>query len=192
MHGGPHHLDTERDQRVVVVVERIPKRRREQHGSRRTSLVVVVDDLREPLANHDSGEVLGLRLAHHVEIAVVVVPDVFLVEPGDVVDRAPQRVGLPHVPAGDELHAVGVGVDGEQDHVVQDPARLGIVASRHLVDELHELVLVRHVRVQGCRASLQAIGHATHAQALQPLLVHDREGHVHDRVAVERSALARV
>ncbi len=54
-------------------------------------------------------------------------------------------IGLAHVPVRDQLHAVGIGVRGEDDDVVQNAQRFGIVARHHLVDELHQLVRAQHL-----------------------------------------------
>ena len=142
------------------------------------------------------GPVFSIRILHS--------PVVFMLGPEDCEHALadPQHVR----PDRDARHAHERDVAVGDEHVVELPQRilqlllpaplvrlLDLHLGEHpVVDELHELVLVRHVRVQGCGASLEAIGHATHAQALQALLIHDREGDVHDRVAVERSALARV
>ena len=83
---------------------------------------------------------LGFGLGDHVEIAVVVVADVFLVEAGDAAHRPFFRVGFPHVPVGDELQAVGIDRDGEEDDVVQNAERLGVVAADHLPDQLDQVL----------------------------------------------------
>ena len=114
MHGGPNHLDLERNQRIEVVVERIAKRRSEHDGAGWPGLVVVVHDLGKPFQVKLPVHVGGFAHGGHVEIAVVVVADVLLVEPGDVVEAEFALIGdgFAHVPIGDQLHAVGVGVDG--------------------------------------------------------------------------------
>jgi hypothetical protein len=80
-----------------------------------------------------------LGLIRHEEVTVIVVPDVFLIEPRDV-QVALERVRLAHVPARDELHAVRVRVHGENDDVVQDASRLLVVAAHEIVDGGNELV----------------------------------------------------
>ena len=68
-------------------------------------------------------------------------PDVLLVEP-----RQPRRVGaflrhrVPVVPVGHQLVAVGIGVDEEDDVVVQDPQGLLVVPAGHLVDHFAQLL----------------------------------------------------
>ena len=54
MNRGAHGLDSERHERVHVVIGRIPKRRGEEHRAGRARLVVVVHDLGIPLPEHDS------------------------------------------------------------------------------------------------------------------------------------------
>ena len=49
-----------------------------------------------------------------------------------------------HVPVGDELHAIGVGVDGEDDHVAQEAHRLFVGPADELIDGLHQLLRAEH------------------------------------------------
>ncbi len=81
VHGRAHLVERVHDQRVVGVVERITEGRREHHRAGRARLVVVVDDLRIPLAVEHAVHVGALGLVHRIEVAVVVVADVLLVEP---------------------------------------------------------------------------------------------------------------
>ena len=100
--------------------------------------MVIVDDLREPLPVHDAVVVLRLVLIRHVKVTIVVVTDILLVETRNV--HVPlERVGVLHVPARDELHAVWIDLHGEDDVVVQDALRLLVVAAEKLIDRLHEL-----------------------------------------------------
>ena len=139
MHGRAHGLDSERHERMYVVVWGIPERRCEEYRARGARLVVVVHDLGIPLAEHDTRDVLGLGLCHHVGVAVVVVPDVLLIESGDAAGAALHRVGLAHVPARHQLHSVRIGVHQQRDHVVQKALSLGVVEAHHLIGHLHEL-----------------------------------------------------
>ena len=145
VHGRAHLVEHVHDQRVVHVVERIAEGRREHHRAGGPRLVVVVDDLREPLAVEHAADVLGLRLVHHVEVAVVVVPDVLLVEARNLTGAALFRFGVAHVPVGHQLHAIGVGVRGEDDHVAQDAQRLVIGLADELKDGLGELLGAQHL-----------------------------------------------
>ena len=148
MHGGPDHFDAEGDERVEVVVEGIAEGRHEDDGAGGAGLVVVVDDLREPLVEHLPVHVGGFRHVGHVEIAIVVVADVLGVEPRQLVHAALARLferrvgilGAAHVPVGDEVLAVGVGLDVELDGVVEEAHGLRVGAADHLVDLLHELL----------------------------------------------------
>ncbi len=58
--------------------------------------------------------------------------------------RALLRIRLAHVPVGHQVVAVRIGVDEEDDDVVQDPHRLRIGAAHHLVDHLAELLRAEH------------------------------------------------
>ena len=111
--------------------------------------MVVVENLRQPLVVEDAVDVLGLGLRRGEEVAVVVVADVLLVEARQARGAALQRIRIPHVPVGDEIVAVGVGVDEEDDALVEESHRLGVGAADHLVDHLGELLRAeRFGRVQ--------------------------------------------
>lgn len=75
----------------------------------------------------DPIHVSGFGLGRGVEIAVVVVPDVLLVKPGDASSRPRFGRRLPHVPVGHEVMAVGVGVDEEDDAVIKNAPGLRVV-----------------------------------------------------------------
>ena len=102
--------------------------------------MMVVDDLREPLAILDPRHVLRLGLRDHVEVTVVVVAGVFLVRHGETPHRAFRRIALAHVRVRDHVHAVRVGVHGQDDHVVEDAHRLGVRAAHELIHGLEELL----------------------------------------------------
>lgn len=102
--------------------------------------MVVVDDAGEPLDGHLAVHVGGFYLAGEEKIAVVVVADVLLVEPGEVRHAALEGIFFAHVPVGDEFLAVGVGQDAEDDVVVEDTESFGVVAADELVDGLHKLL----------------------------------------------------
>jgi hypothetical protein len=148
-HGRAHGVDTADDQGVNVVVEGVAERRHKQNCARRACLMVVVNDLREPLVIQHAIHVLGFGLRVGVEVAVVVVADVFLVEPRQAGERALLGILGAHVMVGDQIHAVGVGVHEEDDDVVEDAQRLGVVGAEELVQRLDErLSAQRFVGVQ--------------------------------------------
>src|SRR5687768_1789967 len=88
VHRRTDEVDAGDDEWIVEVVEGIAERRREQHRARRAGLMVIVHDLREPLAEQHARHVLRLGLRDHVEVTVVVVPDVFLIEARNARRRA--------------------------------------------------------------------------------------------------------
>ena len=112
------------EQRIEIVVVRIALRRRPDDRTRRPALVVVVENLRQPLVIEHAIDVLGLGLRRGEEVAVVVVADVLLVEPRQAGEAALRRIGIPHVPVGDEIVAVRVGMDEEDDALVEEAHRL--------------------------------------------------------------------
>ena len=144
VHGGADLVERVDDQRIEDVVEGIAEGRREHHRAGRAGLVMVVHDLREPLAVEDPVDVHRLRLVHHVEVAVVVVADVLLVEPRQLAGAAILLVRLAHVPVGDQLHAIGIGVRREDDDVLQDALRLFVVLADELVDGFDQLLRAQH------------------------------------------------
>ena len=66
--------------------------------------------------------------------------DVLGVEPRQAIHAALERVLFPHIPIGDDLLAVGVGLHVDADHVVEQTHGFGIGAADHLVDHFHELL----------------------------------------------------
>lgn len=100
---------------------------------------MVVHDLRVPVPEHQVIDVLRLRQVRHERVAIVVVARVFVVEERNV--HVPlQRVRVLHVPVGHQLHAVGIGVHGEDDVILEDAHRLFVVAADQLVGRLDQLV----------------------------------------------------
>ncbi len=145
VHRRAHLVEHVHDQRIVEIVERVAERRREHHRAGRPRLVVVVDDLREPLAVEHPVDVHRLRLVHHVEVAVVVVAHVLLVQPRQVAGAALLRIRVAHVPVGDQLHPVRVHVRGQDDHIPEDPHRLLVGLAGELVDGLDQLLRAEHL-----------------------------------------------
>ena len=157
MHRGAHHFDTQRHQRIEVVVKRIAERRNEDYRAGGSGLVVVVHDLRKPLQEQLAIHIGGFLHVGHVEIAIVVVTDVLGVEARQIIhvalvlrtQRSIQLFAAAHIPVGDEFLAVGVGLDEEHNVVVEQAHSLRVGAAHHLVDHFHELLRAhRFARVQ--------------------------------------------
>ena len=103
--------------------------------------MLVEPDLREPLVVHGAGHRLRFLLREHEPVAVVVVADVVVVEPGHAAALVFGPEVLP-VPLG--LHDLAVGVQGrdEQQHdVVEALLCRRVVGRRERVRPLH-----RHLR----------------------------------------------
>ena len=145
MHRRADHVQAGHDHRIEVVVEGIAERRREDHRAGRAGLVMVVHDLRQPLPVHQLVQVLGFLRVRHVEVAVVVVARVLVVE-ARAAGAPLQRIRVLHIALRDHLHAVGIGVHGNDDHVAQDPRRLLVGAAHELVDRFDQLVRADHFR----------------------------------------------
>ncbi len=128
MHGSTHQIELRGDEGIKSVVERIAERGGKHHGSCRPRLMMVIDDLREPLVVQHPVHVRRFRLRREVKIPVVVVADVFLIELRNAGPGASrERIRIAHVPARHQFHPVRIRVHREDDHVVQDPHRLGVV-----------------------------------------------------------------
>ena len=67
-------------------------------------------------------------------------PDVFVVEPGQVVERPPERVFFAHVPIRHNLLAIRIRLHAEHDIVAQHAHRFRVCAAQQLVDGLHQLL----------------------------------------------------
>ncbi len=140
VHRGAYGFYAEHDERVIEVAVRVAEGRHEDDCACGACLVMVVDDLRIPDAGEDAVDVGGLGLVAGEEVAIVIVADVLLPETRHAVEQALGRVRVAHVPAGDELHAVGIGKGAEHDVVMQEAHRLGIGLGVELVDGLDELL----------------------------------------------------
>ncbi len=70
-------------------------------------------------------------------------PGVLLVQAGDP-NGAPGGLLLAHVGTGDQFVAVGIGVHGQHDDVVENAQGFGVAAGAELVDELQELLGAEH------------------------------------------------
>ena len=143
-HGVADELDAAHDQGRDVRVHRIVERRDEDARRKRRRLVVVVDDLREPEVVEVARHVARLGHVEHVPVAVVVVPDVLVVQLRQR-RRLVRRPAVLVVPAHDDVQAVGVhDRDLKQDHVVADPLHLVALLRRHLPRQLRRMLRVRH------------------------------------------------
>ncbi|MNQ42812.1 hypothetical protein D3C85_565210 [compost metagenome] len=130
VHGRADFRQGAHDQRVVVVVKRVAEGRHEDHRPGGRRLVVVVDDLREPLAEELAVDVGRLGHGRQVVVAVVIVADVLLVQDRDRGELALQRVRVAHVPVGDQLHPVRVQRREQDDGVIQNAQGLGVLGGQ--------------------------------------------------------------
>ena len=140
----PGHLPP--DERVAPGTDGLGVGRQIDAGRVGTHLVVVDERLRDPLAEHDLGAVPRLHRVLHEGVAVVVVPDVVVVEPGRtrpfVFGAHPAVVPLVH-----QVHPVGVeGGDQDGDRVIEDLVDPGVVAGGEEPDDLGRRLGRRHLR----------------------------------------------
>ena len=140
------------DDRGVIIVERIAERRDEHHHAGGAGLVLVEDDLREPFAEQHPVDRHRLRHLRHEAVAVVIVADVFLVETRERFELALRRIGVAHVPVGDQLQPVGIVVAEQDDRVVQQALRLGVLPGEHPIEHM-DLALGRY-RLGGVEAGV--------------------------------------
>ena len=156
----PIRLTSRQIQRMDVGVHRLGVRRHEDARRGLAHLVLVEPDLREPLAVDRARHRARLLLREHEPVAVVVVADVVVVEPGHPAALV-ARAHVLAVPLG--LHGLAVGVErgNEQEHDFPQPPRgLLVLGGGQGVRPLH-----RHLR----RADLGRVdvaGHQQHQLAL--------------------------
>ncbi len=132
------------DHWIHVVVEWISERRAKHDGASGRGLVMVVDDLGVPLRVQNAVDVARFGHVVGVEVAVVVVATILLVEVWKSGHAAGFWVGSAHVPVGNPIVSVGVGVDEEDDAVLEHPFGLGIVLTREAVRHLDEVLSFEH------------------------------------------------
>ena len=108
--------------------------------------MVVVYDLREPLPVCHPIHILRLGLGRHVKIPIVVVAYILLIEARDARGRPLFRNGVAHVPVRHQLHAVRIGVHGEENDIIEKPHSLLVSPADHLVHPLHELMRAQNLR----------------------------------------------
>ena len=140
VHRRAQRLNPQHEDGVEVVVVRVAKRWRIHDGARWSALVMIVEDLRKPLVVENAVLVLRLGLRGHEEVAIVVVADVLLVQPRQLRHRPLLRIRIAHVPVGDEIVAVGIRVNEEDNDVVEDAHGLLVGLAHHVVHHLAELL----------------------------------------------------
>ena len=140
-HGRAYQVHARCHPRVDIGVDRAAERRDEDPRPGRRGLVVVVDDLREPLPVEHLGDHLCLLHVVHEPVAVVVVAHVFLVEHRRRA-RLVRRAEVFAVPGHDELQPVGVDDRHEEgDDLVAHLLHLGRLFRGDAVGQLR-----RHLR----------------------------------------------
>ena len=140
-HGGPDEVHLAPDQRMDVGIDGVGVGRGEDAGAGRAHLVLVQPDLGKPLVVDRARQGLRLLLREHEPVAVVVVPDVVVVDPGH-----PRALvgGAEVLPIPLRLHDLAVGIErgDEQDHHLVQPApRLRVGRGGERVGPFH-----RHLR----------------------------------------------
>ena len=145
VHGGADLVERVDDDRVVDVVEGIAEGRREHHRAGRAGLVMVVHDLREPLAIQNPVHVRGFRLVHHVEVAVVVVADVLLIEARQLRRCcAASRSALRMYQSETSSMPSGLACVARMITSLRMRMRLFVVLAGELVDGLDQLLRAEH------------------------------------------------
>ena len=140
VHGCAYLIKQRDDQRVEEEIERIAEGRSKHYRAGWPGLMVVVNNLREPLAVQDLVDRFGFRQCRHVEVPVIIVARVFVVKPGNAIGRTAGRLSLAHVPIRDKFHAVRIDEAVENDNVIQQSRRFRIRAARQLIDALDQLL----------------------------------------------------
>ncbi len=130
----PRHLPPH--QRVGTGSDRLGVGRQIDACRVRAHLVVIDVRLRDPLAEHDLGPVLRLDRVLHEGVAVVVVPDVVVVElgrPRALVLGADPAI----VPLGDDVRTVRVEARNDDgDRILEDLGHRAVGPGREVVHDL--------------------------------------------------------
>ncbi len=124
------------DQRVDVGVDGVGRGHDEDPGAGTALLMLVEPDGREPVVPEQPCGELALLLGEHVHVAVVVVPDVGVVEPGH---RAPVKLGAEVLVEPVDHHDLAVGIQArheDEDDVVQDLAHARRVVGGQAVHQV--------------------------------------------------------
>ncbi len=150
VHVRAERLQAENQQRIEVVVVRIALRRRPDDGPGRPALVMVVENLRQPLVIEHAVDVLGLGLRRGEEVAVVVVADVLLIEPRQPGERcASPDPALRMYQSATRSLPSGLACTNRMMHSSRKRSVSSSVAADHLVDHLAELLRAERLgRVQ--------------------------------------------
>ena len=121
--GSDEILPSEKERREVEVC-RLAVGRDENEGGEGRCLVMVVKNVGVPIMMDDAVKALGLWNTEHEGVAVVVMADVFLIEPreGTRLVGSAQVFG---VPFGDNVHPIRVGKNEERKHIFEDFLGLG-------------------------------------------------------------------
>ena len=139
-----HQVDPSDDEGRDVGVYGVIEGRDEDAGRKRRRLVLVVDDLREPLHVELRGDVAGLGRVEHEPVPVVIVAGVRVIELGRR-RLLEARAHVRHVPIGHEGRPVRVHVGDEQeDDVVANEAHLGRLCRDDLVGQKRGCLGVAH------------------------------------------------
>jgi hypothetical protein len=84
--------------------------------------------------------VLGLGLGRAEEVTVVVVADVLLIEFWETAELPLQWVRAAHVPVGDQVVAIRIGVHEQDDDIIEQAQGFFIIAAHELIDRLTQLL----------------------------------------------------
>jgi len=127
---------------IEIRVHGILERRHEQTHAVRAHLMHVVDDLRKPFLVQHAGDEPCLDLRQHEPVAIVVMADVLVIEPGQGPALVPRPL-VAAIPAHDRVEAVGVHRrDHQHDHRVEQTAQFRI--GHQPVGECHAHLARRH------------------------------------------------
>ncbi len=134
-HRGAEYVHPAVHQRVRIERDRIAERRNPDARGKRRGLVMVVEHLRI-IFELGAGDHLRLDHVVHVAVAIVIVADVFLPQPGRVAHLV-RRAEIAAVPFGHLILAIGIdGEPEQQDHVVENGGGFGVLAADQVVGEL--------------------------------------------------------
>ena len=139
-HRMSHLVQGTHDERIEVRVHGVLEGRHPDPPGEGARLMLIIDDLREPVVIELPRHRLRLDLRQHVPVAIVVVPDIVMIELRDA-RHLELAAHIRHIPVGDDIQAVRVHVRHQEDDRVlpHTPGLRGLVrheVARHLRHQL--------------------------------------------------------
>ena len=134
-HLRPRQIDRGDERRIEIRIDGVLERRQEQPYTVGAHLVNVVDDFGKPLFVQHARDETRLHLRQHEPVAVVVVPDVLVVQPWQRATLIASAL-VAAIPADNRIETIGIHRrDHQHDDRIEEHAQIGIgdepISERH-------------------------------------------------------------